>query len=135
MVESILNFKMNKFIVLLLCFFAYTCSATPKHTPPNIIFFFTDDQCYDSQKDYGNPDVKTPNIDKLANKGLVFMRHYNTTAICMASRASVMAGRYEYKTGCNFDHGPMTPEIWANSFPLKLKEAGYRVGGFWWQVK
>jgi len=95
---------------------------------PNIIFFFTDDQCYNTQKDYGNPDVKTPNIDKLANSGVVFMRHYNTTAICMASRASVMIGQYEYKTGCNFMHGPLHTEKWADAFPLKLKEAGYRVG-------
>jgi len=116
------------FFVIVGIFF-FSCSKTDKAKEhPNIVFIYTDDQCYDSQRDYGNPDVKTPNIDKLANEGLVFMRHYNTTAICMASRANVMVGQYEYKTGCNFDHGPMTPEIWANSFPLKLKEGGYRVG-------
>tara|TARA_B100000809_G_scaffold96882_1_gene95422 strand:- start:1459 stop:3072 length:1614 start_codon:yes stop_codon:yes gene_type:complete len=97
-------------------------------TKPNIIFFFTDDQAYDTQKDYGNPDVKTPNIDKLADEGMVFMRHYNTTAICMASRANVMIGQYEYKTGTNFMHGPMKPEKWSDAFPMKLKKAGYSVG-------
>ena len=95
---------------------------------PNIIFFFTDDQAYDTQKAYGNPDVKTPNMDKLAADGMVFNRHYNSTAICMASRANVMIGQYEYKTGCNFEHGPMKPEKWKQSFPLLLKEAGYKVG-------
>ena len=99
-----------------------------KKNTPNIIFFFTDDQAYDTQKAYGNPDVKTPNMDKLAQEGLVFTRHYNTTAICMASRANVMIGQYEYKTGCNFEHGPMKPEKWVNSYPLLLKEAGYSVG-------
>ena len=96
--------------------------------PPNIIFFFTDDQAYDTQKDYGNPNVKTPNLDKLANQGVVFMRHYNTSAICMASRANVMTGRYEYKTGCNFDHGPLGTKQWSNSYPVLLKQKGYRVG-------
>ena len=43
---------------------------------PNIIFFFTDDQAYDTQRDYGNPDVKTPNLDQLADDGMVFLRHY-----------------------------------------------------------
>ncbi|WP_207763900.1 sulfatase [Flagellimonas pacifica] len=95
---------------------------------PNIIFFFTDDQAYDTQKAYGNPNVKTPYMDSLADKGTVFMRHYNTTAICMASRANVMTGQYEYKTGCNFDHGPLGTEQWLDSYPVHLKKSGYRVG-------
>jgi arylsulfatase A-like enzyme len=95
---------------------------------PNIILFFTDDQAYDTQKDYGNPDVKTPNLDILAKKGVVFLRHYNTTAICMASRASVMTGQYEYKTGCNFEHGHLGTKQWSNSYPVLLRQAGYSVG-------
>lgn len=95
---------------------------------PNIIFFFTDDQTYDSQKDYGNNVVKTPNLDVLADNGMVFKRHYNTTAICMASRANVMTGQYEYKTGCNFDHGSLGTKQWSTSYPVLLKESGYRVG-------
>lgn len=95
---------------------------------PNIIFFFTDDQAYDALKDYGNPNVNTPNIDKLAQQGTVFLRHYNTTAICMASRANVMTGQYEYKTGCNFQHGPLGVKQWSTSYPVLLKRAGYRIG-------
>ena len=95
--------------------------SNEKNERPNIIFFFTDDQAYDTQKAYGNPDVKTPNMDKLAADGMVFNRHYNSTAICMASRANVMIGQYEYKTGCNFEHGPMKPEKWKQAFPLLLK--------------
>lgn len=95
---------------------------------PNIIFFLTDDQSYDTQKDYGNPDVKTPNIDLLADQGVLFSRHYNTTAICMASRANLMTGQYEYKTGCNFDHGSLGTKQWSTSYPVLLKKEGYRVG-------
>ncbi len=95
---------------------------------PNIIFFFTDDQSYDTQKDFGNPHAKTPNLDILANRGVLFKRHYNTTAICMASRANVMTGQYEYKTGCNFDHGSLKTKQWSTSYPVLLREAGYRVG-------
>ncbi len=103
-------------------------SQTDKEKKPNIIFFFTDDQAYDTQKDYGNPNTKTPNLDVLAQNGVVFKRNYNTTAICMASRANVMTGLYEYKTGCNFDHGPLKTKQWSTSYPILLKEAGYRVG-------
>jgi arylsulfatase A-like enzyme len=93
---------------------------------PNIVFFFTDDQAYDTTGCYGNPDVRTPHIDQLATRGMVFDRHYDTTAICMASRASVMTGMYEYKTGCNFMHGPLGRDQWLRSYPVLLRQAGYR---------
>jgi arylsulfatase A-like enzyme len=105
-----------------------SCEPQEENGPPNIIFFFTDDQAYDTTRAYGNPNTKTPNMDKLANEGVVFMRHYNTTAICMASRANVMTGQFEYKTGCNFTHGPLGTKQWSTSYPLLLKQAGYRIG-------
>ncbi|MDZ8117070.1 sulfatase family protein [Pontiella agarivorans] len=95
---------------------------------PNILFFFTDDQAFNTLGIYGNEQVKTPNLDRLGERGVVFDRHYNTTAICMASRACVMSGLYEYKTGCNFTHGPMGLEQWATAYPVLLKQAGYKTG-------
>src|SRR5210317_1651406 len=92
---------------------------------PNLVFFLTDDQSTYSLGCYGNKDVKTPHIDQLAADGMVFDNHYDTTAICMASRATVMTGMYEYKTGCNFSHGNMKPEVWKKSYPVLLREAGY----------
>lgn len=119
------------YLSLILGFFnLQSCNSQTKkeEKKPNIIFFFTDDQCYDSQRDYGNSVVKTPNLDLLADNGTVFNRHYNTTAICMASRANVMTGMYEYKTGCNFDHGSLGTQQWSTAYPLLLKKAGYKVG-------
>ena len=95
---------------------------------PNIIFLFADDQAYDTLGCYGNPDVQTPHIDRLGEQGLIFDRHYNTTAICMASRANVMTGLLEYRTGCNFMHGPMIDSIWQQSYPVALRRAGYYTG-------
>lgn len=125
----------NRLLSLSLCAFVASSAFAAPPSPegsratgkkPNIIFFFTDDQCYDSIGCYGNPDVKTPNMDKLGANGVIFDRHYNTTAICMASRANVMTGKLEYKTGCNFSHGPMRKETWAESYPVLLRQAGYR---------
>ncbi|EAQ81613.1 sulfatase family protein [Blastopirellula marina] len=92
---------------------------------PNIIFLFADDQSTYSVGCYGNKDVTTPNMDQLGRDGIVFDKHYNTTAICMASRANVFAGMYEYKTGCNFDHGDMHADVWEKSYPVLLRKAGY----------
>ena len=92
---------------------------------PNIIYLMADDQNVGSVGCYGNPEVVTPNMDKLGTDGVIFSRHYNTTAICMASRATVFTGMYEYKTGTNFSHGDMKPEVWGKSYPVLLREAGY----------
>ncbi len=100
-----------------------TLSASAKK--PNIIFLLADDQDLSSVACYGNTDVKTPNMDKLAADGVLFERHYNTTAICMASRANIFTGMYEYKNGTNFEHGNMKPAVWAKTYPVLLREAGY----------
>ena len=93
---------------------------------PNIIYLMSDDQDLNSVGCYGNPEVQTPNMDKLAADGMVFDKHYVTTAICMASRASVMTGMYEYKHGTNFYHGHMREGIWKKSYPILLREGGYQ---------
>ena len=99
--------------------------AADDSSRPNIIFLLADDQNTLSVGCYGNPEVETPQMDRLGAQGVIFDRHYNTTAICMASRASIFTGMYEYKTGTNFEHGDMRPEIWAKSYPMLLRDSGY----------
>ncbi|MEC8554876.1 MAG: sulfatase [Planctomycetota bacterium] len=95
---------------------------------PNIVLLLTDDQSYNSLGYAGNTQVKTPNLDRLASEGLIFDAAYDSTSICMASRAQVMTGMYEYKTGCNFSHGPLHRKNWQKSYPVLLREAGYFTG-------
>jgi arylsulfatase A-like enzyme len=93
---------------------------------PNLVFLLADDQCTYSMGCYGNSDVRTPQLDRLASEGLTFDNHYDTTAICMASRASVLTGKFEYKTGCNFGHGNLLARHWQQSYPVLLRQAGYQ---------
>ncbi len=93
---------------------------------PNVIFLLTDDQSTITMGCYGNDDVKTPNLDQLASEGMIFDRHYVTTAICMASRANIFTGLYEFRTGCNFVNGNLTRQLWETSYPILFKNAGYR---------
>ncbi len=95
---------------------------------PNIILLLADDLSYKSVGFSGNSQVKTPQLDKLANDGVIFDRAYDTTAICMASRAQIFTGKYEFKTGTNFLHGAMSPNIWQDSYQVKLRESGYFTG-------
>lgn len=93
---------------------------------PNLVVLFLDDQAFFALGASGNDEIKTPHMDALAAEGVIFDRHYNSTAICMASRATLMTGRYEYEHGCNFGHGPMHPETFEQAYPVLMKNAGYR---------
>lgn len=115
-------------IALLVLFLAARILAEEEVKRPNIIFLMADDQNTYSMGCYGNKDVQTPNMDRLARDGMIFDRHYDTTAICMGSRANVFTGRYEYKTGCNFVHGDLSADLWEKSYPVMLREAGYLTG-------
>jgi len=95
---------------------------------PNIIVLFTDDQSYLALGVAGNQEIHTPNLDKLAQEGVYFGRHYNTTAICMASRACTMTGLLEYKAACNFQHGALSRKLFNQSYPVLLRKSGYYVG-------
>jgi len=111
------------------CCFLFASGPSPSRaaeTRPNILFLMADDQCTYSMGCYGTPGALTPNLDQLARDGMAFDNHYDTTAICMASRASVMTGLLEYRTGCNFGHGPLLKSHWQQSYPVLLKKAGYQ---------
>lgn len=113
-----------KYLTLFLLLVSIGCTKSIEQKP-NIIYLMSDDQNFGSLGCYGNPEVSTPNIDKLAQNGIMFDRHYVTTSICMASRATVFTGMFEYKTGTNFSHGDMKEEVWEKSYPVLLREAGY----------
>ncbi len=117
-----------KKLTLITALFASAISLFAKNDRPNIIFFLADDQTQFSTGVYGNEQVKTPNLDKLATNGVIFKNSYATTAICMASRACIMTGMLEYKTGCNFYKHPLTKDRFAKSYPVLLREAGYYTG-------
>lgn len=90
---------------------------------PNIVLFIGDDIGADDIGCYGNREVKTPNIDRLAKEGLRFTNAYVATSSCSPSRASIMAGRYPHNTGAAELHTVMPGEV--ALFPELLKKAGY----------
>jgi len=70
-----------------------------KAQPPNIVFILSDDQAW---TDYGfmdHEDIKTPNLDKLAEQSLVFERGYVGSPVCRPSLATMVTGRYPSQHG------------------------------------
>ena len=116
-------------LVLIMCGkAAISQEAQGTDARPNIVFLLADDMRFDSMGYLDKFNLQTPHLDRLAQRGVRFTRSYNTTAICMASRAQIMTGRYEFSTGCNFDHGNLNWDLWQTSYPVRLRKAGYFVG-------
>jgi len=92
---------------------------------PNIIFILADDLGIGDVGCYGADNYKTPNIDKLAGKGMQFMHAY-TAPLCGPSRATILTGRHLFRNGAtNQDAtGLMEPSV-ETMMPTYLKRAGY----------
>ncbi len=71
----------------------HRCHAA-ESTRPNIIFLLTDDQRWDTLGSMGNGIIQTPNVDRLADGGVVFDNCFVTTSICMTNRACIFTGQY-----------------------------------------
>lgn len=112
-------------LLLLACWHAL---ASASETRPNVLVLLTDDQRADDLGCYGNPVIQTPHIDSLAQRGVRFTRFFVTSSICMASRASYFTGRIERSHACNFYYRSLAAKDWAQSYPVLLRQAGYRTG-------
>lgn len=95
---------------------------------PNIVFILTDDQRWDSLSCAGNPVLKTPNIDRLAEQGTLFSNAFVTTSICMVSRASILTGQYARRHGINDFFATLSESQRDQTYPVLMRKAGYYTG-------
>ena len=96
---------------------------------PNIILIMSDDQGWYDVGFNGNNEIRTPNIDKLATKGVIFDRFYSASAVCSPTRASVITGRNPLRINVpTANEGHMKVE--EITLPEILKERGYSTGHF-----
>jgi len=73
---------------------------------PNVVIIFTDDQGYQDVGCFGSPDIKTPNLDRMAAGGIRFTDFYVAQAVCGASRAALLTGCYPNRIGMLGAPGP-----------------------------
>ncbi len=95
---------------------------------PNIIFLLTDDQRWDTLGCMGNKIIKTPNMDALAQDGVLFKNAFVTTSICCVSRANIFLGQYARRHHINDFQTNFTPTQLSHTYPMVLKKNGYRIG-------
>ncbi|HPE76804.1 MAG TPA: sulfatase [Draconibacterium sp.] len=110
--------------ILIVAFAMFLITSISAQTvKPNIILFIADDVSWDDLGCYGNRDVKTPNIDKLASQGIRFDNFFLTASSCSPSRNSIITGRYPHNTGACELH--TEPPLEMVSFPEILRQNGY----------
>ncbi len=93
---------------------------------PNILFLFTDQQRHDTIAALGNPQLKTPALDRLANEGTAFTQAFTPSPVCMAARCALVTGQPPHVTGCTANN-PMPQD--QPSFMQRLSDAGYQTAG------
>ena len=125
----------NRLIILFTVLSIISCKPhqSTDDERPNVIIIFTDDQGYQDVGCFGSPDIKTPNLDKMAQDGIKLTDFYAAQAVCSASRAALLTGCYPNRVGV---HGA----FWTNSkkglslsemtIAEMLKANGYKTGIF-----
>jgi len=94
--------------------------------PPNIIFFFSDQQRWDTCGCYGQRLPVTPNLDRLAAEGVRFEHAFTCQPVCGPARACLQTGKYATEVHCPTNHRRLPPT--ETTVPMWLAEAGYEVG-------
>jgi arylsulfatase A-like enzyme len=97
---------------------------------PNVVLVYADDLGYGDLSCYGSKLVQTPNIDRLAERGLLFTQGYATHSTCTPSRYSLLTGEYAWrrKLGILPGDAPLTIPVSTPTLANLFKNAGYRTG-------
>ncbi len=126
-------------ILPLLPISALAAAAAPR-PQPNIVMIFIDDMGWGDFSCFGNPDAKTPNIDRLAAEGIRFSQFYVNSPICSPSRCALTTGQYPQRwritsfLSNRADNARRGVADWldpkATTLPRLLQQAGYATGHF-----
>lgn len=110
---------------------ASASSGTSSTARPNIVFIFSDDHSIQTIGAYGarlsefcKRQKVTPNLDKLAAAGGLFVNSFCGNSLCSPSRAAVLTGLHSHANGVMLLDRPITPGVW--TFPGNLRDAGYQ---------
>jgi arylsulfatase A-like enzyme len=108
---------------------ATAARLAPQTQQPNILLILSDDMGYADIGAYGCKDIPTPHIDSIAKNGVRFTDAYAAGSFCTPTRAALMSGRYQQRSGnedLTSDTGPLPLAV--KTLPDRLRAAGYTTG-------
>ncbi|WP_052343393.1 sulfatase-like hydrolase/transferase [Saccharicrinis fermentans] len=120
------------FMACLLMMLSCQPDDTKTKKQPNVIVLLVDDAGYADFGFAGSKDLKTPNIDKLANNGMVFTDAHVSASVCGPSRAGIMTGRYQQRFGfeCNPSSDHSGVDLGETTIGEAMQQAGYTTAAF-----
>ena len=129
---------MRYIIFLLQISFLFVSCTSDKSTSalgPNIVLIMADDLGYGDLSCYGNTTTYTPNVDLLASKGVRFSDFHSNGAVCSPTRAALMTGQYQQRTGVGGvitakSHRKVGLSLDEITIAEELKKHGYNCGMF-----
>lgn len=95
--------------------------------PPNIVYIICDQMRGDAMGCVGHPNVRTPNLDRMAAEGTTFERCFVNNPVCLPSRQSAFTGRYPHEHGALSNQGN-TIRDWSGTLVDTFQKGGYRTG-------
>ena len=95
---------------------------------PDIVVFLTDDQSQLDLTPYGDREIRTPHMQRLADAGMTFTDAYVASPTCAPSRAALLTGLMPARNGAEPNHAKPRPEI--RKWPSYFQELGYEVVAF-----
>lgn len=119
---------MSASFLLLFLFQGCKTGGEKQQDRPNIIFIMSDDHAYQAISAYSDLLMRTPNIDRIAEEGMLFTNACVTNSICAPSRAVILTGKHCHINGKIDNHFPFdTTQI---TFPQLFQQAGYQTAMF-----
>ena len=109
----------------MLCATAFTPSLLGAKDLPNIIYIVTDQQTASAMSCMGNADLHTPNMDRLAQAGILFRNAYCSAPLSGPSRASMFTGYTSHEIGLSRNNVPMADSLRTASLGWLMQRAGY----------
>src|SRR5438552_6641091 len=130
------DFAMRQMIFPVAAALSLAVISAASARPPNLVFILTDNQGAWTLGCYGNPDIRTPNIDRLATEGVRFTRALSSNPVCSPTRATFLTGLIPSQRGVHSFLDPkfmMGPESYNTlreftSLGEVLQESGYVCG-------
>ncbi len=133
---SLMNSRTRSSLLVLLALACYPMQASAADNAPkkpNIIWIMADDLSYRDLGCLGQKLIQTPNIDKLAKRGMIFMQCYAGSAVCAPSRSTLMQGLHQgHATVRRNAHGGYRHSLQPGdvTVAMLLQKAGYKTGLF-----
>lgn len=125
-------------VIVVIAATSIASAQTAPASKPNVLLIIADDLGYGDLSSYGAPDIKTPNLDRLAREGVRLTDFYANAAVCTPTRAALITGRYQQRVLLErpLSTDPANPStglevglpVTGRSLPQLLKNAGYATG-------